>query len=116
VMALPKITFVKKPSKNCFTERQHRECFPWCSKIWVMNSVDFIHSNFVGPLPILLLSKSKYFVVFTNDYSWKNWIYFLQSKTKTFTKFKMFKQLQLKEKRIAKSKQWRLIKEVNLHQ
>jgi hypothetical protein len=40
----------------------------------------------------------------------------MRNKIETFTKFKMFKELQLKEKWVIKSKQSGPTEEVNLHQ
>jgi hypothetical protein len=37
------------------------------------------------------LSGSRYFVVFTDDFSRKSWVAFLKSKAETFEKFKSFK-------------------------
>jgi len=41
--------------------------------------------------------KQRYYVIFINDYSRKCWIYFMQKKDQTFTKFCEFKALVEKE-------------------
>ena len=45
---------------------------------------DEIHSNLWGPAPVESISRKKYYVTFTDDYSWYTNIYFLHSKDKTF--------------------------------
>ena len=46
------------------------------------------------------LSGSRYFFLFTDDFSRMSWVYFLQLKSETFEKFKIFKALT--EKRSGK--------------
>ena len=43
--------------------------------------------------------KKRYYLIFIDDYSRKCWIYFMQKKDKTFTKFCEFKALVEKESR-----------------
>lgn len=43
-----------------------------------------------GPFLVPSLGKSRYFLLLTDDYSWKSWIYFLTSKSNTLAKFKIF--------------------------
>jgi hypothetical protein len=53
--------------------------------------LDLIHSDLCGPLPVESLSRSLYYVSFTDDYSRKTWIYFMSGKDQTFSKFRIFK-------------------------
>lgn len=43
------------------------------------------------------LSGSRYFLLFTDDFSRMSWVYFLQLKSETFEKFKIFKALTEKQ-------------------
>jgi hypothetical protein len=52
---------------------------------------ELIHSNICGPLPCQSLSRSRYFITFTNDYSYKTWTYFLKTRSRALEKFKEFK-------------------------
>jgi hypothetical protein len=46
-----------------------------------------------GPVPILSLDKSVYYVSFIDDFSRNMWIYFLRKKSEVFDQFKEFKAL-----------------------
>jgi hypothetical protein len=46
-----------------------------------------------GPVHVLCLSKSMYYVSFIDDFSRNTWIYFLRNKSEVFDKFKEFKAL-----------------------
>jgi hypothetical protein len=73
---------------RCHCEKFSHEIMD-CAK----NVLYFIHANLVGTILKDSLHKSKYFLVFTNEYCWKNWVYFLCAKNETFVKFKIFKEL-----------------------
>jgi hypothetical protein len=55
--------------------------------------LELIHSYVCGPIPSTSLSGYVYYVSFIDDYSCKNWVYFLKSKDELFGKFKKFKAL-----------------------
>jgi hypothetical protein len=55
--------------------------------------LELIHSDVCGPMPSSSISGYVYYVSFIDDYSCKNWIYFLKSKDEVFNKFKEFKAL-----------------------
>ena len=40
--------------------------------------LELIHSNVCGPMPSTYLSGYVYYVTFIDDYSRKNWVYFLK--------------------------------------
>jgi transposase InsO family protein len=52
-----------------------------------------VHLDTCGPLQHALLSDSKYFVTFIDDFSRKAWVFFMKKKSETFNKFKYFKQV-----------------------
>jgi hypothetical protein len=55
--------------------------------------LELIHSNLIGPLPKAFFNGSRYFVVVTDDYTRKSWVYFLKTKDETFGKIWTFKAL-----------------------
>ena len=62
-------------------------------------------------MQITSLSGYSYYASFIDDYSRKNWIYFLKKKNKVFERFKEFKALveNILEKQDYKIKQWRRV-------
>jgi len=50
-----------------------------------------IHSDICGPMTITSLNGYLYYVLFIDDHSRKNWIYFLKNKDGVLTKFQEFK-------------------------
>ena len=71
--------------------RQHRERFPKATSHRASQVLDLIHTDLVGPLKVPSLSGSRYFIVFTDDFSRKSWVYFLKTKGEAFSKFQEFK-------------------------
>ena len=70
---------------------QHRERFPWKSGNRSSHPGERIHWDLMDPMPQISLGGSKYVLVFTDDYSRKDWVYFLKNKSETITKFREFK-------------------------
>jgi transposase InsO family protein len=56
-------------------------------------ALDIIHAYVCGPMSATSLSRYVYYVSFIDDFSRKNWIYFLKAKSEVFNKFKEFKEL-----------------------
>jgi hypothetical protein len=54
-------------------------------------TLDLIHSDVCGPMPIRSLGGSLYYITFIDDYSIKMWLYLLKSKDEVFGKFQEFK-------------------------
>ena len=52
-----------------------------------------MHSDVCGPMSFPSLSGNLYYVLFINDFSRKAWIYFMKSKSETFSKFQEYKAL-----------------------
>ena len=71
--------------------RQHHERFPKATSQRASQVLDLIHTDLVGPLKALSVSGSRYFIVFTDDFSCKSWVYFLKTKGEAFSKFQEFK-------------------------
>jgi len=56
-----------------------------------------IHTDVCGPFSVASTAKHKYYVIFVDDFSRKCWIFFIQKKSKTYSKFCEFKALIEKE-------------------
>jgi transposase InsO family protein len=56
-----------------------------------------IHTDVCGPFSVSSTTKHKYYVIFVDDFSRKCWIFFMQKKYQTFSKFCEFKSLVEKE-------------------
>jgi transposase InsO family protein len=56
-----------------------------------------IHTDMCGPLSVPSTKKHRYYVIFVDDFSRKCWIFFMQKKDQTFSKFCEFKALVEKE-------------------
>jgi hypothetical protein len=54
-------------------------------------TLDLIHSDVCGLMPVEYLVGSLYYVIFIYDYSRKTWLYLLKTKDKVFNKFQEFK-------------------------
>jgi hypothetical protein len=53
--------------------------------------LDLMHSDVWGPMNVASLNGYLYYVLFTDDYSQKTWIYFLKNKDGVLAKFQEFK-------------------------
>jgi transposase InsO family protein len=56
-----------------------------------------IHTDVCGPFSVSSTTKHKYYVIFVDEFSCKCWIFFMQKKDQTFSKFCEFKALVEKE-------------------
>jgi hypothetical protein len=56
-----------------------------------------IHTDMCGPFSVVSKKKHRYYVIFVDDFSRKCWIFFMQKKDQTFSKFYEFKALVEKE-------------------
>ena len=70
-----------KHKLDSFSEASHR----------AKDKLELVHTYLYGPMPIQSLGGSIYFLTFIDDFSRKIWIYFIKNKSKTFVKFKEFK-------------------------
>jgi transposase InsO family protein len=55
--------------------------------------MELVHSDVCDPMPSTSLTGYVYYAYFIDDYSRKNWVYFLKSKDEVLGKFKEFKPL-----------------------
>ena len=56
-----------------------------------------IHIEMCGPFSVASTAKHRYYVIFVDDFSRKCWIFFMQKKSETYSKFCEFKALVEKE-------------------
>ena len=56
-----------------------------------------VHTDVCGPFSVASITKHKYYVIFVDEFSRKCWIFFMQKKYQTFSKFCEFKALVEKE-------------------
>ena len=78
--------------KGCARGKNIKNPFPK-SKTKTKGTLELIHSDVCGPMPSIPLSGYENYVTFFVDYSRKTWIYFLNTKSEVFGKFKEFKAL-----------------------
>ncbi|GKV09292.1 hypothetical protein SLEP1_g20816 [Rubroshorea leprosula] len=71
----------------------HRDAFPKGKARRALKPVELIHADVYGPMNTLSLNKSKYFIVFVDDFSRLTWVYFAKEKSDAFPIFKKFKAL-----------------------
>ena len=50
-----------------------------------------VHTDVCGPFSVSSTKKHKYYVIFVDEFSLKFWIFFMQKKDQTFSKFLEFK-------------------------
>jgi hypothetical protein len=60
-----------------------------------------VHTDVCGPFSVASTAKHKYYVIFVDDFSHKCWIFFMDKKDQTFSKFCEFKALVEKGSREA---------------
>ena len=59
--------------------------------------LEIIRTDVCGPFSVASRAKHRYYVIFVDDYSHICWIFFMQKKDQTFSKFCEFKALVEKE-------------------
>ena len=53
--------------------------------------MELVHSDLMGPFPVLSMSKTRYVLSFIDDYTRFTWVYFLKLKSEVFQHLKIFK-------------------------
>lgn len=72
--------------------KQNRVKFP-SGATRTKGTLELIHSDVFGPVPVPSLGGSLYYVSFIDDFSRKTWLYFPKKKYEVFSKFKEFEAL-----------------------
>ena len=91
VYGLPNIENIDHVCEGCIYGKQHRANFP-IKKSWRAKApLELVHADICGPRRTSSLSGCKYFLLFVDDFSRMNWVYFLKFKSEAFSKFLLFK-------------------------
>jgi hypothetical protein len=78
--------------ERCLYGKHNRVRFP-SGATKAERILQLVHSDVFGPVSIPSLGNSMYYVSFIDEFSRKNWIYFLRKKSEVFDGFKEFKAL-----------------------
>lgn len=79
--------------EDCVIGKTHKVSFGTAQHI-TEDKLDYVHSDLWGsPNVPLSLSKSQYFMSFTDNWSRKVWIYFLRTKDEAFEAFIIWKKM-----------------------
>jgi hypothetical protein len=68
-------------TKTLFTKKNKRS----------KDLLGLVHSDVCGPMSISARDRSRYFVIFTDDFSRYGYVYLMRHKSESFEKFKEFK-------------------------
>jgi Reverse transcriptase (RNA-dependent DNA polymerase)/gag-polypeptide of LTR copia-type/Integrase core domain/GAG-pre-integrase domain/Domain of unknown function (DUF4219)/Zinc knuckle len=90
VVGLPEIGEVEF-CESCVFGKQSRSSFPKGQAKRAENVLELVHADLCGPMQTESIGGSKYFLLFTDDFSRMSWIFFLHHKSETFQNFKKFK-------------------------
>lgn len=96
-MVLLKVCHAKGTSRvnNCQTcceGKQARLPFPNQGSR-ANGTLEVVHADVYGPLEVLLIGKSRYFVILNDDYTKMSFVYFLKTKDGVYLSFAEFKSL-----------------------
>ena len=90
---LPPIRHVRAFCPTCLAAKQRKENVPKHSVTKTCRPLQLVHSDLCGPLPCKSMSRARYILMFTDDYTRFTWVYFLRTKAEALSKFKQFKLL-----------------------
>ena len=77
--------------RAAYLEKQNKHPFP-VGKSWRASTIlQLVHADLCGPMQTESFGGSRYFLLFTDDYSRMSWVYFQQNKSETFDNSKKFK-------------------------
>ncbi|KAI3721795.1 hypothetical protein L2E82_32813 [Cichorium intybus] len=90
---LPVIKSLEKVCESCMAGKQSRKSFPVEKAKRADDILEIVHADLWGPMRTESLAGSKYFLLFTDDFSRMSWVYFLKYKSESFEYFRKFKAL-----------------------
>jgi hypothetical protein len=93
VARTPRLSMTTHVCGDCMMGKQHKAKIPKENSTKSTRKNESINSNLCSPFLEASLGRSKYIVVFTNDFNRKSWTFFLKAKSGTFEKFKNFKSM-----------------------
>ncbi|KAK8954179.1 hypothetical protein KSP39_PZI002872 [Platanthera zijinensis] len=91
VEGLPRLEGEPTTCEGCIMGKSHRQSFPKATNWKAKEPLELVHADLWGPATTPSIGGMKYFLCLTDDFSRFSWIYFLQHKSETFTKFREFK-------------------------
>ncbi|KAL0427280.1 UNVERIFIED_CONTAM: Retrovirus-related Pol polyprotein from transposon TNT 1-94 [Sesamum latifolium] len=97
VYEIPSINHSNHLCEACLVGKHTRKSFPKETAWRATKPFELVDKDVCGPINPSSLGKSKYFILFIDDFSRKTWIYFLKQKSEAFATFKKFKSLVEKE-------------------
>ncbi|GKD81882.1 retrovirus-related pol polyprotein from transposon TNT 1-94, partial [Tanacetum coccineum] len=91
VKGLPVIKEREHTCEGCALGKQARKSFPVAQAKRAEEKLELVHADICGPMKTDSYARSKYFLLFIDDYSRICWVYFLTYKSEAFGFFKKFK-------------------------
>jgi transposase InsO family protein len=91
VDGLPNIHFSKGVCEECVLGKHPQEKFDKGKSQRTFAPLDLIHSDLMGPFPHPYFRKSRFVLIFVDDFSRFTWIYFLKQQSEVFQHLKYFK-------------------------
>lgn len=88
VDGLPSIGSPTGVCQSCLCGKQHRLPFPKEASHRSSKPLELVHSDLCGPMTSESLNGALYMMIIVDDYSRYSWVFFLQSKDQTFSKFR----------------------------
>ncbi|KAL4341735.1 hypothetical protein GQ457_08G027600 [Hibiscus cannabinus] len=97
VNGIPAISHPNQLCEACLLGKHARSSFPKEATSRATEPLQLVHTDVCGPIKPPSFGKSRYFLLFIDDYSRKTWVHFLKQKSEAFGAFKNFKALVEKE-------------------
>ncbi|KAL4280657.1 hypothetical protein GQ457_03G000810 [Hibiscus cannabinus] len=97
VNGIPTISHPNQLCEACLLGKHARSSFSKEATSRATEPLQLVHTDVCGPIKPPSFGKSRYFLLFIDDYSRKTWVYFLKQKSEAFGAFKNFKALVEKE-------------------
>jgi len=85
VTSLPKITHPSKIYEESVVGKQRRNQFSKRKSWRAKDVLELVHSDLCGPIKLSSNGGKNYLITFTDDFSRKTWVYFLQNKSEAFS-------------------------------
>ena len=91
VKGLPTIEFSNGVCNECALGKHPQDKFEKRHAWRASSPLELVHSDLMGPFPVLSMSKARYVLSFIDDYMRFTWVYFLKLKSDVFQHLKNFK-------------------------
>ncbi|KAD1131218.1 hypothetical protein E3N88_43246 [Mikania micrantha] len=90
VKDLPVIRNIDSVCDSCVLGKHARKSFS--KSTWrATKPLEMVHSDICGPMKTPTINGNRYVITFIDDFSRKNWLYFIKEKAEAFSYFKTFK-------------------------